>query len=648
MSHPSLRLSLLPSQLLLLQLRQTRRRANHLHPSPPPQHPSLPSLLPPFSPPFPLHQPPPPFLTQLSPCHPVFRLPLNVTNTMQEEKKGEVEEIFVIPPLLIQLQLSLRMYILILIQHMINQLQPLHPHLPLPLPQSVSILPLWSYNRHTVLVFVVTVMTIAVVAEVISHLTHIEKICFLSTALYLLLLLLIHHNLLPLPLLLFLLILLILLHLLLLILLIPLHLLHLLHLLLLLILLIISLHLLLLLFLLILLPLLHISLLHLLLILPHSKKMKKKKNKSLTPTDRTNTTTTTKTTSKSNFNSPLTTTTTTTKIIGPRSIQTSSSCPVLPPSRTASTTRSFNTTASVSKMHSSTDLDTTVNSSSVYTPSPSYTSSAPYIPSYITPLKRNTITPPNNTNPSRHTKVNTLPSRSIHQKPTSTFSRTTTYSPPSSKSSTTSPVASVGAPGFKRHKLVFLGEQNVGKTSILTRFIYDAFDSTYQPTIGIDFISKTICTDNKTIHLQLWDTAGQERFRSLLPTYLRQCSIVVLVYDVTNAASFLSVDTWFNSLTNCIQDDNIIVVLCGNKTDLTDSRVVTVEEGRSKAQELGTIFIETSAKQGDNIKFMFRKIASVLPETSSNNIKLVEDTINLEEIKVSNNNKPEEAGQCMC
>ena len=69
-----------------------------------------------------------------------------------------------------------------------------------------------------------------------------------------------------------------------------------------------------------------------------------------------------------------------------------------------------------------------------------------------------------------------------------------------------------------KYKLVFLGDQSVGKTSIITRFMYDNFDRHYQATIGIDFLSKTMYLEDRTVRLQLWDTAGQERFRSLIPS----------------------------------------------------------------------------------------------------------------------------------
>lgn|SRR3990167_419758 len=85
-----------------------------------------------------------------------------------------------------------------------------------------------------------------------------------------------------------------------------------------------------------------------------------------------------------------------------------------------------------------------------------------------------------------------------------------------------------------KYKLVFLGDQSVGKTSIVTRFMYDTFDSTYQATIGIDFLSKTMYLEDRTVRLQLWDTAGQERFRSLIPSYIRDSSVAVIVYDITS------------------------------------------------------------------------------------------------------------------
>jgi len=86
----------------------------------------------------------------------------------------------------------------------------------------------------------------------------------------------------------------------------------------------------------------------------------------------------------------------------------------------------------------------------------------------------------------------------------------------------------------QKYKLVFIGDQSVGKTSIINRYVNDEYNMTNQPTVGIDFVSKTIQMENKAIRLQLWDTAGQERFRSLIPGYLRDSHAIILVFDLTS------------------------------------------------------------------------------------------------------------------
>merc|ERR1719183_700875 len=163
-----------------------------------------------------------------------------------------------------------------------------------------------------------------------------------------------------------------------------------------------------------------------------------------------------------------------------------------------------------------------------------------------------------------------------------------------------------------KYKLVFLGDQSVGKTSIITRFMYDTFDNNYQATIGIDFLSKTMYLEDRTVRLQLWDTAGQERFRSLIPSYIRDSSGAIVVYDVTNRASFLNTTKWIEDVRQ-ERGSDVIIVLVGNKTDLTDRRQVSPEEGEEKAKESGVMFIETSAKAGHSIKALFRQLAAALP-----------------------------------
>eukprot|EP01130_Rhizamoeba_saxonica_P016661 TRINITY_DN7747_c0_g2_i2.p1 TRINITY_DN7747_c0_g2~~TRINITY_DN7747_c0_g2_i2.p1 ORF type:complete len:129 (-),score=23.48 TRINITY_DN7747_c0_g2_i2:58-444(-) len=124
---------------------------------------------------------------------------------------------------------------------------------------------------------------------------------------------------------------------------------------------------------------------------------------------------------------------------------------------------------------------------------------------------------------------------------------------------------------YKNYKLVIIGDQSVGKTSILSRFMFDEFDGAYQPTIGIDFLAKTMHVDDRKIRMQLWDTAGQERFRSLIPGYIRGSSVAVVVYDITSRVSFDNTFKWINDVRE-ERGKDVLMVLVGNKNDLENER----------------------------------------------------------------------------
>eukprot|EP01094_Clydonella_sp_ATCC50884_P017676 TRINITY_DN3120_c0_g1_i1.p1 TRINITY_DN3120_c0_g1~~TRINITY_DN3120_c0_g1_i1.p1 ORF type:complete len:214 (+),score=58.40 TRINITY_DN3120_c0_g1_i1:27-668(+) len=199
-----------------------------------------------------------------------------------------------------------------------------------------------------------------------------------------------------------------------------------------------------------------------------------------------------------------------------------------------------------------------------------------------------------------------------------------------------------------KYKLVFLGDQAVGKTSIITRFMYDTFDSTYQATIGIDFLSKTMYLEDRTVRLQLWDTAGQERFRSLIPSYIRDSSVAVVVYDITSHQTFLNTSKWIEDV-RAERGNDVIIVMVGNKTDLAEKRAVAVEEAEAKAKELDVMFVETSAKAGFNIKALFRKIATSL---SGKSLAPPAKSSELIEVKLSSSSAEGEGadaeGWCRC
>jgi len=157
-----------------------------------------------------------------------------------------------------------------------------------------------------------------------------------------------------------------------------------------------------------------------------------------------------------------------------------------------------------------------------------------------------------------------------------------------------------------KYKLIFLGDQNVGKSSILNRFLSDTFVEEYQATIGLDFKSKNVQIDNQDVHLLLYDTAGQEKFRSLIPMYTRDANIILLVYDITNKESFENLYAWLKDLTN-ININEVIICIVGNKIDLNEKREVSNEEGQKYAQEHDFIFQEVSAKTGEGFSELFYK-----------------------------------------
>lgn len=157
--------------------------------------------------------------------------------------------------------------------------------------------------------------------------------------------------------------------------------------------------------------------------------------------------------------------------------------------------------------------------------------------------------------------------------------------------------------------------------------------------------------EDRTIRLQLWDTAGQERFRSLIPSYIRDSNVAVVVYDITNANSFHQTSKWVDSV-RLERGSDVVIMLVGNKTDLADKRQVTAKEGEDKAKELNVMFIETSAKGGYNVKQTFTQIASALPGmqgiNNNNNKEPVKEHAVILTDAPNEGKKDSEKGSCSC
>lgn len=175
---------------------------------------------------------------------------------------------------------------------------------------------------------------------------------------------------------------------------------------------------------------------------------------------------------------------------------------------------------------------------------------------------------------------------------------------------------SVSGTNIENYKIVILGDQFVGKTSILNKFKYENTDEKYTPTIGIDFLTKNVYLEDKTIRLIMWDTAGSERFKSLIPSYIKNANAIILAYDITSKSSFNSLDKWLTDIADKVPA-NAYIIIAGNKLDIESKRQVSVEEVKKFADEKKLEYIETSAKTGNNIKKLFDTITSSLYDSKT-------------------------------
>ncbi|XP_012349015.1 ras-related protein Rab-37 isoform X2 [Apis florea] len=167
-------------------------------------------------------------------------------------------------------------------------------------------------------------------------------------------------------------------------------------------------------------------------------------------------------------------------------------------------------------------------------------------------------------------------------------------------------------------KVMLLGDSGVGKTCLLTRFRDGRFLSgNYITTVGIDFRNKVVVVDDTSIKLQIWDTAGQERFRSVTHAYYRDAHALLLLYDVTNKTSYDNIRAWLSEIREHANED-VVIMLLGNKSDCGTERVVKREDGERLAQEYKVPFMETSAKTGLNVELAFLAVARELKARKSN------------------------------
>uniref|UniRef100_A0A668RSD0 small monomeric GTPase n=1 Tax=Oreochromis aureus TaxID=47969 RepID=A0A668RSD0_OREAU len=159
-------------------------------------------------------------------------------------------------------------------------------------------------------------------------------------------------------------------------------------------------------------------------------------------------------------------------------------------------------------------------------------------------------------------------------------------------------------------KVVLIGDSGVGKSNLLSRFTRNEFNLESKSTIGVEFATRSIQVDGKTIKAQIWDTAGQERYRAITSAYYRGAVGALLVYDIAKHLTYENVERWLKELRDHA-DNNIVIMLVGNKSDLRHLRAVPTDEARAFAEKNTLSFIETSALDSTNVEEAFKNILTV-------------------------------------
>jgi len=160
-------------------------------------------------------------------------------------------------------------------------------------------------------------------------------------------------------------------------------------------------------------------------------------------------------------------------------------------------------------------------------------------------------------------------------------------------------------------KYIIIGDMGVGKSCLLHQFTESKFVPDSPHTIGVEFGTRIVEVMGKKIKLQIWDTAGQERFRAVTRSYYRGAAGALLVYDISRRTTYNHLTSWLTDARN-LTNPNTVIMLIGNKKDLSAQRDVTYEEASAFAEENGLIFLEASAKTGENVDEAFLKTASLI------------------------------------
>uniref|UniRef100_A0A7S0Q732 Uncharacterized protein n=1 Tax=Coccolithus braarudii TaxID=221442 RepID=A0A7S0Q732_9EUKA len=175
-------------------------------------------------------------------------------------------------------------------------------------------------------------------------------------------------------------------------------------------------------------------------------------------------------------------------------------------------------------------------------------------------------------------------------------------------------------------KLVLLGDSNVGKSSLVLRFVRNQFNAEQVTTVGAAFLQAPVPLEDSDDKIQfgIWDTAGSERYKTLAPMYYRGAEAAIIVYDIRDFESFEGAKTWVKEL-KLYGQPNVVIALAANKCDMEEYRVVSTQEGQAYADAHEMSYFETSAKTNSNVRKMFVDLAQCVPRKDA-----LTDTTSLE------------------
>ena len=201
-------------------------------------------------------------------------------------------------------------------------------------------------------------------------------------------------------------------------------------------------------------------------------------------------------------------------------------------------------------------------------------------------------------------------------------------------------------------KIVIVGDSGVGKTNLITRYLKNDFKPETKATIGVEFSDKKYEYKNKKIKIQIWDTAGQERYRSLTSMYYKGAKGAIFVYDISSKNSFENIDKWLIEMKKTA-DENIKIILIGNKCDLIEKREVKEDDGKIKAKDLNVPFMETSALNCINVEKAFNFLIEEIANLEINfeedfDFEDFKDGKNVNNINLNDNEKKNQKNKNCC